>query len=164
MSTFRFFSFIFVVSSCLATTSSAYRMLHVKHSQIKKSSVWGASTRRIAAVRPLLAAEENKESDFPSMFQGSAATDKTSETSDKPLVSRYKNLNYGEEVEVKWRDPVRKKKYNYCPLIVLLFFLISLLQSISCGLFLVFVFHFAYIFSSWSRTLAYSSVISSPLC
>lgn len=41
------------------------------------------------------------------MFQGPAATDKPSETSDKPFVSRYKNLNYGEEVEVKWRDPVR---------------------------------------------------------
>jgi hypothetical protein len=82
-------------------------MLYTKRN-IKKSSLWGCPTRRITQVRPLFAAEENKDGDFPSMFQGPAATDKTSETSDKPFVSRYKNLNYGEEVEVKWRDPVRK--------------------------------------------------------
>jgi len=89
----------------LASPSSAYRMLHIKRN-MEKSSLWGCPTKRITQVRPLFAAEENKDGDFPSMFQGPAATDKTSETSDKPFVSRYKNLNYGEEVEVKWRDPL----------------------------------------------------------
>ena len=85
------------MSSCLTRQVSAFQGAQVPVTTIIQKAPWGKSARRFATSRPLFVQE--KDSDFPSKFEAN--------DNKQQIVSRYKNINYGEEVEVKWRDPVR---------------------------------------------------------